>query len=52
MFQNNSNLRVNYNDIFTNDLFIQEINRQNLDYNFFSYSNMKSLNQNDYKIEE
>ena len=51
MNQNNPNLRVNFNDIYINDSFIQETNSQNLDYNFFSY-NMKSINPNDYKIEE
>ena len=52
MFQNNSNLRVNFNDIFTNDSFIQEMNSQNPDHNFFSYSNMKSINPNDFRVEE
>ena len=52
MLQNNSNLKVNFNDININDSFILETNSQNQDYNFFSYSNLRSLNPNDYKIEE
>ena len=51
MLQNNSNLNV-FNDICTNDSFIQETNSQNQDYNFFTYSNLRSINPTDYKIEE
>ena len=52
MLQNNSNLRVNFNDICINDSFLQETNSQNQNYNFFSYSNIKSINPNELKIEE
>ena len=52
MLQNNSNLRVNFNDIYINDSFIQETNSLNQDLNIFSYSNVISINPNDYKIEE
>ena len=52
MYQNHLNYRVNFNDIYINDSFAQETNSQNQDYNLFSYWNMKSLNQNDIKIED
>ena len=52
MLQNNSYLRLNFNDIFINDSFIQETNSQNTDYNFFNYSNIKSINPIENKIEE
>ena len=52
MLQNNSYLRLNFNDIFINDSFIQETNSQNTDYNFFTYSNIKSINPIENKIEE
>jgi len=52
MLQNNPNLKVNFNDICINDSFIQETNSQNQDFNFFSYSNLRSINPTDYKIDE
>ena len=52
MYQDNSNLRDNSNEISINDSFIQETNSQNQDYNIFSYINIKSINPNDNKIEE
>ena len=52
MLQNNSNLRINFNDISINDSFVQETNSQNPDYHFFTYLNMKSINLNDSKLQE
>lgn len=47
MYQNYSNLRVNFNDIYINDSLIQETNSQNRDYNNFFLSNIKTINPSD-----
>ena len=49
---NTLNMGINFNQICINDSSIQETNSQNQDYNVCSYQNLKSLNLNDYKIEE
>ena len=52
MLQNHQNLRLNFNDICINDSYIQETNSQNQEYNIISYSNLKSINPNEFKIDE
>ena len=52
MNPNTLKMGINYNQICINDSSIQEINSQNQDYSVCSYPNLKSLNPNDYKIEE
>ena len=52
MSKSTLNLEINFNDIYINDSSIQEANGQNQNSNICSYSNYKSINQNDYKIEE
>lgn len=52
MNSNTLKMGINFNQICINDSSIQEINTQNQDYNVCSYPNLKSLNLNDYKIEE
>ena len=49
MSQSTLNIKI---DIYINDSSIQEANGQNQDSNICCYSNYKSINPNDYKIEE
>ena len=55
MNQNTLNMGINFNQICINDSSVQEIQEtigQNQDYNICSYPNLKSINLNDFKIEE